>query len=482
MRTIKGLPLALLVCTFTGCTAEEEDASLSPPELKSRRLKVVGRELRDGLDRHVLLRGFSAGGGAKMPPFMPFDLGSGDFSRQASKYFAAHRALGANMVRLVLSWEGLEPKQGSYDATYWKRFQAMLDAAHTHGISVIVDFHQDVFASPFCGDGFPLWALGNLPHGKPRYDCGRLDWGQQYFNPTGPVGKAFDRLWNNTDGLQDKLEGMWKYVASRVAKHPAVAAFEVINEPGAGSVGEKTFSEQTLPRFYKRMGLAIQKAAGARVPVFGGGPAGDPQALASHLKRPDLEGFVYAPHYYDTAMFVGLPNFSEAVVRDGLTKAFSLASTWGVPGFLGEFGAPNSNQKKGEYIAFVLDVMDKLYMGAAIWDASISKRLWNNEDFSIFDAKGGTRSWADATIRGYPRAVAGKVTRFTWSKTDRTLRLEVNPARQGITEVYWPARRLGMQPAVSVQGAAWSWIAEQELLLISAEQGASVVVKVGPSS
>ena len=471
---------AMALATSAGCSAEGQDESLRPPQLDSRRLKVVGRELRDGLDRQVLLRGFSAGGRAKMPPFIPFEVSAGDFAKQTDSYFAAHRALGANMVRLVLSWEALESVKGMYDALYWKRFRAMLDAAHARGLSVIVDFHQDVFASPFCGDGFPLWALGNMTYGKPRYDCDRLKWGQQYFDPTGPVGKAFDRLWNNTDGLQDRLEAMWKHVASQLRSHPAVAAFEVINEPGAGSIGEKTFSSKTLPQLYARVGRAIQAAAGAKVPVLGGGPAGDPQALAGHLERPNLDAFVYAPHYYDTAMFVGMPMFSESVVRDGLTRAFAHASKWGVPGILGEFGAPNDNAKKGDYVGFVLDVMDSLYLGAVIWDGSISKRLWNNEDFSAFHADGRARGWADAMIRGYPRAVAGKVTRFVWSKANRTLRLEVNPARAGITEVYWPARRLGKQPEVSVQGASWNWIADQELLLVSAKQGAAVVVDLGP--
>ncbi len=475
------LALCLCLCAGAGC-ADEQDTSLEPPKLKSRRLKVVGHELRDALNRRVLLRGFSAGGRAKMPPFLPFEIGSGDFATQADSFFKAHRDLGANVVRLVLSWEALEPTRGSYDATYWKRFLAMLDAAHARGLFVIVDFHQDVFASPFCGDGFPLWALGNQPHGKPRYDCDRLKWGQQYFDAKGPVARAFDRLWNNTDGLQDRLEAMWRHVAKQLADHPAVAAFEVINEPGAGSVDEKTFASKTLPKFYARMGRAIQQAAGARVAVFGGGAAGDPEALAKHLERPGLEGFVYAPHYYDAAMFVGMPMFAESVVRDGLTRAFALSTTWGVPGFLGEFGAPNSNTKKGEYVAFVLDVLDRQYVGAAIWDGSISSRLWNNEDFSAFDAQGKPRSWAAATVRGYPRAVAGKVTRFVWGKADRTLRLELNPARAGVSEVYWPARRLGKQPVISVQGAHWSWIADQELLLFSAEEGASVVVEIKPGA
>lgn len=87
--------LCLCMFMFAGCSMDEQDASLRPPEPRhSRRLKVVGRELRDGLDRQVLLRGFSAGGGAKMPPFLPFEVSAGDFSKRAGSYFAAHGALG----------------------------------------------------------------------------------------------------------------------------------------------------------------------------------------------------------------------------------------------------------------------------------------------------------------------------------------------------------------------------------------------------
>ncbi|MBC7174187.1 MAG: cellulase family glycosylhydrolase, partial [Polyangiaceae bacterium] len=311
------LALMLTAFVFSSCGdgASAEDPTLEPPLVSERRLTVEGDRMIDSVGREVLLRGFNVGNRAKMPPFLPFELSDGEtVEAKADALFSKIEALGANVVRLTFSWEAFEPTEGTYDMEYLGRYRALLDAAGAHGLGAIVDFHQDVFASPFCGDGFPLWAIGDsIPYGEPHYDCGFPNWALPALDPNSDVSAAYDRLWENTDGLQDAMEAMWRTVAKELSNHSAVVGFEVINEPGAGSVSIDTFEREVLPSFIARMGAAIRAEAGD-FPIFNGGRAGDAIGTTNELRQPELSSFVFAPHFYDPLISIGLFNFNADAV------------------------------------------------------------------------------------------------------------------------------------------------------------------------
>ncbi len=469
MRSL--LPLLGLFATL-GCAP-----SLEAPQLSTHRLRVDGQRLLDEHGREVLLRGYNAGNRAKMPPYLPFEAADTD----ADAYFARLAALGANLVRLTFSWEALEPERGTYRRDALDQYRTLLDAARARGLFVIVDFHQDVFASPFCGDGFPLWAIGpDIPHGPPRYDCGFPDWSFPVFDPTSDVSRAFDRLWNNTDGLQDDLEAMWRHVATEYAAHPAVAGFEIINEPGPGSVPRQTFEAETLPRFYARMGGAIREQAGD-FPIFGGGRTGDSSGEPNHLTQPALTGFVYAPHFYDTEASLGLRSNSKAALAAKLRTLFEPATRWNTPVLLGEFGAQNTYEHKAEHLRLLYELLDLHRAHAALWDASQTSTHWNTEDFSVLTAGGEEQPWAHATVRAYPRAVAGQVRRFSFDANTARFELEVTGATAGITEVYLPPRHFGEAPRVSAsEGVRHRFDTAKSVLLLQAPEGADYTVTVNP--
>jgi endoglycosylceramidase len=474
-----GLTSILASCAPVPVPVDEgTNAAIESPVVGRRRLRVDGPRLRDELGREVILRGYNAGGRAKMAPYLPFDLAAGETVAQgADRYFGRIASLGANVVRLVFSWEAYEPTRGNYDAAYLARYEAMLDAADARGIAVIVDFHQDVFASPFCGDGFPLWALGPIPHGAPHYDCKFPYWSLPAFNPLSPTSAGFDRLWNDRDGLQGAMEAMWRRVASEFAEHPAVAGFEIMNEPGAGSVGNARLDAEVLPAFYERMGRAIREVAGD-VPIFWDtriGATGVPEGL----RPPAIPGAVFAPHYYEQMIAIGVPVVRTDVITRDLRATFAPTETWGMPVLLGEFGVPNGNLAKAGYLDTVLDLVDDLRGHATMWDASLSPTLWNSEDFSVFDASGREQSWVPRVVRAYPRAVAGRIVRFRWEFDTKRFDLEVASATVGTTEVYLPRRHLGTVPRITITGGAtYNFDSARELLLISAPAGSAYVLTV----
>ncbi len=464
-----------------GACATEPDArgngSLTSSTPPTRRVHVAGSALVDDLGRQVVLRGFNAGGRAKMPPFLPFDVPPGStVEHTADELFGALEGLGANAVRLTFSWEAFEPTRGAYDYDYLDRYEMLLDAAHAHGIAAIVDFHQDVFASPFCGDGFPLWAIGPIPHGAPHYDCAFPWWSLPAFNPWSTVNLAFHRLWTNTDGLADDMEAMWRTVAGALGPHPAVAAFEVINEPAPGMYAVEEFDSTVLPAFYERMIPAIRGASGGATVLWDEriGATGTPPDLVP----PRVDGIVFAPHYYEPMIAIGFPFVLEDAIRADLASAFEPMERWNMPVLLGEFGVPNGNLAKAAYLDFVLDEVDSHRGHATMWSASMSPTLWNNEDFSVLRPDGTEQSWAGAVVRAYPRAVSGRIASFSWDADALRFELEVSDAGTDVSEIYLPRRHLGTAPSILVDGAAFEWDAARELLLVQAAAGASYTVVV----
>ena len=473
-----GLLLALTLCVSCG-GATGEDLSLTRPELTSRRLTTTGTWLIDALGRKVLLRGVNAGGRAKMPPFAPFDYEEGEFDAAADAYFEGVAGLGSNVVRLMLSWEALEPTEGVRDLEYWGRYVAMIHAAHAHGIGVIVDFHQDVYASPFCGDGFPLWTLGSLPHGEPRYDCQFFEWPMQYYSSSSSVNQAFERLWTNEDGIRTKLGAMWRFVASELRDHPGIVGFEPINEPGVGTGPRETLETSVLPAFYEEIGGIIEEEAGAAV-IFGGSTAGDSTVVHS-LVRPALDHFVFAPHSYDALGFIGITNANYDRLRRGTITSITWSGQDSAPTIVGEWGLPNTNSAKAAYLDVLLDIYDELNLNAVHWDAHVSATKWNNEDFTTFHPDGSEQSWAGSLDRPFPRAVSGEDLRFSFDRAAVHFTAEVTNAGTAVSEFYLPVRRFGTAPSIVVRGARFRYLAEHQLLLVRAGSGASYSVDVLPT-
>jgi endoglycosylceramidase len=467
--------LFLGVSISTGCGGNDatppQDPVIEAPKLASRRLVTQGGAFIDVLGRKVILRGLNVGGRSKMPPFVPFDIASdAEIPAKADQIMAAVRRLGSNGVRMILSWEALEPQRGTFDGDYVARYRALLDAADRAGLSVIVDFHQDVFQAAFCGDGFPEWALGDIPHGPPHYDCGALGWSLPYFNPLSEVSRAFDGLWSNRDGVLDAFVGMWTHVAREIGRHPAVAAFEVMNEPGAGSQPIATIGGTVLPALHDRVAAAIEAEAGPAAVL-----SDEPIAIfnnVGHLARPAHTHFVYGPHFYDALTSLGSPLDADRI-RTELAAIVARAEPWGAPVVVGEYGASNTYPERAEYASAVLDVADASRASAMAWEASMSDVFWNAEDFSALTTDGTELAWGAALDRPVPRAIDGTILELGWDAAAKRFALSVEAQGDNVSEVYLPVRYMGAAPKITVSGARHRWMQESGVVLILAERGAS---------
>lgn len=450
--------------------------------LTSARLKVdAGGRLRDEHGRDVLLRGVNTGGRSKWAPFVPFPIAADAalpaVQAAAEAFFARLPAWGVGAVRLPFSWEALEPTPGSYDAGYLDRYEAMIDAAWARGIRVIVDFHQDVYASPFCGDGFPLWTLPGDP-GPPRRDC--PDWGLKYLLDD-EVRAAFDRFWADEGAIQAAFFAMWAAMIERVGDHPGVVALEILNEPGWGTAPDiGAWKQEVLNPFHAAAVAELRAAAGDELLIVFDNPGLDAVGLqkVTHV-RPAGEGLVYGPHLYDPGLINSQPatGMMPEVLIDEYAD-FAAAEKIGV--LVGEFGIGDGAEGGPEWLGRALDHMDARRVSGTLWECSQSEELWNEEDLSVLAADGSERATLDTFVRPYLRALAGEASEFSWDGAEAIARWTGDG---GVSEVALPPRRFPDGPedisleTLSGPAGACFTLAEGELR-VRVPAGAQVELRV----
>ena len=111
--------------------------------------------LVDQHGRYITIHGVNLGGSNKFPSTEAFPdpgeeisyVGKPFPADEAHTWFAQIAGLGFNAVRLLATWEAIEPyEKGVYDEAYLDYYEEMVRIAGEHGIYVLVDMHQDLFS------------------------------------------------------------------------------------------------------------------------------------------------------------------------------------------------------------------------------------------------------------------------------------------------------------------------------------------------
>ncbi len=473
--------------TETGDGTDADACEAARPALATRRLDVDGMLLLDALDRQVGLRGVNAGGRSKLPPFFPFPFAeSGDplqgdappFDAAVAAYFDRVQGWGHDVVRLPFSWDALEPTRGTFDEAWLDRYEAMVEAAGARGLRVIVDFHQDVFARPYCGDGFPIWACPD-PIPETPEDCS--SWFLGYFQDTNQMA-AFDNFWANGDGLRDDFLAMWEHMVARTWPHDNVIGFEIINEPGNGSADEADWAPNVLTPFYEEVGSAMRGWAPGAL-IFFDGTGIDAVTQETEVELPAGEGFIFAPHFYDGNVFLGGDIGGVEYVEEGLGKWAALRDAWNVPALVGEFGIRSDHPSAADYVRFNFDFLDVYGLHGTLWEYSTTADDWNQEAMSVVSPDGEETAVVDAMVRAYAAAVAGRVTSWSYDALARTGELVYEAHADGVTEIAAPARLYpdGVQAELTGVEGCWAWDAEAGVLVVKATAAGTGTLTFSPA-
>ena len=429
--------LALLACT----RGELRRAELCEiPPLPMGPLHTEGTDLVDEDGRVVLLRGINAGGRSKFAPYHPYP------DSDLDTYLDRAEGWGFDVLRVPFSWAAMETAPGVWDEERMARYDALLDGAAERNMWTIVDFHQDVYAEAFCGDGFPHWTLPEDP-GEAHHDCEA--WFTQYSGEN-EVTEAFALFWADTWGAQTAFKDMWSVMATRHAGRTGVLGFELMNEPHGDALAVSALFEELTQEV---------QAIDADALVFIDTKGTDGIQGTTSIVPPAAPNVVFAPHFYTPgALFGGDLGEVEPV----LDKWAALGIALDVPVLLGEFGVQADNGGDIEQYAHDhYEAFDRHGMHATWWEYSDATELWNFEDLSVWN-DGPREDMLAGLVRPYVRRIEGE---GSWSVTDGELTATLGPGTHelasprgnvvyssgGCVDTDWPLVRVQTDETITLE-------------------------------
>ncbi len=432
------------------------DAGPAPPR----------RFLTDDQGRALILHGFNDGTAKGDPEFSP-SWHEEDVSRFVERW-------GFNFTRYLVFWEAAEPTMGTIDEAYLDRIEASLDWAAAHGMTVMLDMHQDVYARRFCCNGAPEWAIRD--DGKP-FALQEL-WSLNYFQPA--VEASFDHFFSyegDDRALQDHYGDVLVALATRFRGHPALIGYDLMNEPSGGSAVDvieivkgvargpdsttSRFDRERLIPFYQRLIDRIRAVDPDSYiffePRYGAAGNGAVQYLPELVDpRVGEPRIVYAPHLY-SVQYEATSRYDDddlAVARWEAARVEESRTT-NYPILLGEFGMDRTFPGAERYLDDVLEMADRQMLSWAYW-------AYDPGSWSFWNPTTETEeSNIDQLVRVYPQRVAGTPTSWSWDRRARvfTLRFDDREGVTGATEIFVPSERFfpsGFEVTSTDPEGSWS--------------------------
>lgn len=446
--------------------------------------------LRDSSGRVVILHGVNFG--QKTPPYHPEAIG-------LNRSHAARLAeIGFNSVRLFISWQAVEPERKAYDYAYLDQIKATSRMLGEYGLRVLIDMHQDMYASRFQGNGHPDWAV--IDDGIPAQP--ELGFPYNYFGMPA-LWRAYDNFWANAPlpdgvGLQDAYADMWRITAQHLADEPAIYGFEVMNEPFPGSqwptcvspVGCPAFDLSMLTPFSDKVVTAIRSVDPDRVVLYEPNVTFDFGADTSHGKLSDTNvGFSFHPYCLDSEtthleftalepVVVPACRVEEQTVIDNAVKH---RTTTGAAALITEF----ANKTKTALIERVADAADEAMIGWQFWAlAQMTDQFPQEQPFRDDIAVEIVPSVQAGLSRAYPRAIAGTPQRYRFYAGAARFELEYTPDHSLLTpngrdkartEIYVPDWHYPDGYQVEVTGATVLSQDDAPIVLLVADAGVEQV-------
>jgi endoglycosylceramidase len=227
-----------------------------------------GARIADVTGRQVLLRGVNIN---QLIDYYAHDPALPTVQPLSETDFADMARMGFNVVRLGVSWSRLEPSPGIFDNSYLDQIRQAVGWAFRHGLYTVVDMHQDAWGKFVASPPGVVCPPGSSP--AIGWD-GAPDWATLLDGMTtcrGPVREAspavvqaFTNFYLDRNDIQTRLTQTWARLAQVFAADPAVAGYDLFNEPNPGNLQLATSTSQ-LAAYYGRTIDAI-RAAESTVP------------------------------------------------------------------------------------------------------------------------------------------------------------------------------------------------------------------------
>jgi endoglycosylceramidase len=373
-------------------------------------------------------------------------------------------AQGFDAVRLLVNWSRLEPTKGTVDPGYLALIHATVDAAAARGIYSVIDMHQDAWGKyiasppavvcpsglhPAIGwDGAPQWAT--ITDGAGTCNDGTRENSEA-------VRTAWDSFYSNRDGIRTELVHTWHAVAQSFAGDPAVAGYDLLNEPDEGH--DVAASMAGLTTYYQQAIAAIrsgEKAGGgfAQPIMFEFNVNGRP-VPATFSSDP---GLVFAPHNYGGSI-------TPVPVSLLWAYATTLAAGYHTAIWTGEYGWFSDTAHNAGELAKYAHLEDQHLAGSTWWQwrqacgdphtigtpggTPPPVLIHYQENDCPGDVnKGPVPTWQIVLTRPYLRAAPGRLVSVVSSGPNRTLTAVGTAATSGATVDLWVPAHSTTAPVV----------------------------------
>ena len=336
-------------------------------------------------------------------------------------YFEALRGYGATWVRL--SYDKWQPSQRDFllgNANHYQglpqddleQLRAALDRAHQAGLKVVI--------APLSLPGM-RWSQNN-------------------------GGQFDDRLWQDK-AYWAQAADFWRDLARELKDHPAVAAYNLINEPAPEKqgglaehapeqhmqqwYGREQGGARDLPGLYRQLLSAIREVDAVTPVMLDAGWYAAADAFSYWPEPLKDQRVLYSVHMYEPYAATSAPNMTRKQplaypgpapfagekqqwnaqrVAQYLAQPLAWLDAMQVPRtrlVVGEFGCMRRLPGCQQYLEDVLDVLDRQHLHWALY--SFREDSWDGMDYELGAAKVPWRYW-QAIDQGAPDPLARKAT------------------------------------------------------------------------
>ena len=429
----------------------------------------------------------------KVAPYEPSVAG---FGADDAAFLASE---GFNSVRLGVIYKAVEPSPGSYDEAYIAKIAQTAAVLERHGVTPLIDFHQDLYNERFQGEGWPDWAV--IDDGLPAQP--QAGFPSNYLVQPG-LNRAFDNFWANAAGpggvgLVDRYAAAWTKVAGAFAGDRWVLGYDLMNEPWPGNGWQQCINPTGCPAFdqgefadFWRKAIAAVRASDARHLVFY-----EPAVLFNFGSGTQLPKFAddrlgMSWHNYCLVGAAGgggggsacqaqesLP-FQNASKRSDETKDTQLLTEFGATDdldTLNRITAASDQYMVGWQYWQYCGCADPTTQGPGDTQAIVKDPAKPPTGDNLKSAK------LDVLVRPYPQLVAGTPSGWKFDPDTKAFEFSYTTARAGggsfsgrpLTEVFVPKRQYPSGYSVKVTGASVASAPGAQVLLLQACPGAKAV-------
>ncbi len=165
-------------------------------------------------------------------------------------------------------------------------------------------------------------------------------------------GETTEKAYWKDDALRASIVTTWQKIATKLKSYPALAAYDLLNEPVPPDVGTKNMQQQVWIDFAKTLVRSIRSVDPDHVIIFEPAPWASADDFRNMQPLP-FTNIVYSFHFYypypftmqglnaDAPLGVMYPNanLNKASLSKGLEQVRDFVKRTNAPVYVGEFGA-----------------------------------------------------------------------------------------------------------------------------------------------